>query len=66
MTGAEPAATRRRRRTRRGADVHRPASDEDVIGYLRTRQITLTYNPRTGSLQAGTSEAVTTVLDHAS
>ncbi len=65
LTGAEPTATRRRRRTRRGADVHRPASDEDVIGYLRTRQITLTYDPRTATLQADTSDAVTTVIGHA-
>jgi len=66
ITGTAPDAARRRRRTRRGADVHRPASDEDVIGYLRARQITLTYDPRTGILQADTPEAVTTVIGHAS
>jgi len=66
LAGAEPAAGRRRRRTRRGADVQRPASAEDAIGYLRTRQITLTYDPRTGTLQAGTPDAVTAVIGHAS
>jgi len=66
LDGPAPDAARRRRRTRRGADVHRPASDEDIIGYLRARQITLTYDPRTGTLQADTPEAVTTVIGHAS
>jgi hypothetical protein len=66
LTGTAPATGRRRRRTRRGGDVHRPASSEDVIGYLRARQITLTYDPRTGTLQADTLEAVTTVIGHAS
>jgi hypothetical protein len=49
LTGEAPAATRRRRRTRRGADVQRQASAEDVIGYLRARQISLTYDPRTSA-----------------
>jgi site-specific DNA recombinase len=66
LAGTAPAAERRRRRTRRGADVRRQVSDEDVIGYLRARQITLTYNPRTGTLQASTPEAVTAVIGHAS
>ena len=66
LAEAEPAARRRRRRTRHGADVHRQASDEDVIGYLRARQITLTYDPRTGTLQADTPKAVTAVIGHAS
>ena len=56
LTDDTPAAGRRRHRTRHGADVHRPASKEDMIGYLRARQITLTYDPRTGTLQAGTPE----------
>ena len=50
LARAEPAGTGRRHRTRRGADVHRPASDQEVIGYLRARQITLTYDPRTQTL----------------
>ena len=37
-----------------------------MIGYLRARQITLIYDPRTGTLQADTPEAVTTVIGHAS
>ncbi len=43
--------------------MQREASGEDVIAYLRARQITLTYDPRTGTLQAGTPEAVTTVIE---
>jgi site-specific DNA recombinase len=66
LAEAEPAASRKRRRTRRGAGVHRPASDQYVIGYLRARQITLTYDPRTRTLLADTPEAVTTVIGHAS
>ena len=66
LAGAEPAAGRRRRRTRRGADTPRPASEQDVIRYLRSRQITLTYDPRTGTLHADTPQAVTTVIGRAS
>jgi site-specific DNA recombinase len=66
LAGTEPAAGRRRRRIHRGADVYWAASDQDVIGYLRARQITLTYDPRTGTLQADTPEAVMTVIGHAS
>jgi len=66
LAGAEPAAGRRRRRTRRGADAPRPASEQDVISYLRSRQITLTYDPQTGTLHADTPQAVTTVIGRAS
>jgi hypothetical protein len=66
LAGAEPAAGRRRRRTRRGTDAPRPASEEDVISYMQSRQITLTYDPRTGTLQADTPQAVTTVIGRAS
>ena len=66
LTGAEPAAGRRRRRTRHGADVNRPASDEDVIAYLRARKITLTYHPATGALQADTPGDVKSVIGLAS
>jgi hypothetical protein len=55
----EPAAGQRRRRTRRGIDVRYEASPEDVIGYLRQRQITLTYDPSSSTLDAGTSQAIT-------
>jgi site-specific DNA recombinase len=57
----EPAAPQLRRRTRRGADVRYRASPEDVIGYLRERQITLTYDPASGTLDAGTAEAAQTI-----
>ncbi len=46
LTGTEPA---RRRRTRRGADTRPQASAQDVIGYLRARGITLTYDPAAGT-----------------
>jgi hypothetical protein len=45
----------RRRRTRRGADVRRPASEHDVIGHLREHRITLIYDQAAGTLQAGTA-----------
>ena len=41
LTGADPGP-RRRRRTRRGVDAPSLASAEDVIGYLRKNQVTLT------------------------
>jgi hypothetical protein len=37
-----------------------------VIGYLRDRGITLTYDPAAGTLQAGTGEAAKTVIRKAS
>ena len=37
------------------------ASAEDVIGYLREHQITLTYNPAAGTLDAGTGAAPQTI-----
>jgi site-specific DNA recombinase len=58
---SEPAARRQRRRTRRGVDVRCQAGSEDVIGYLRERQITLTYDPACGTLVAGTAEAAQTI-----
>jgi hypothetical protein len=66
LAGAEPAAGRRRRRTRRGTDVSPSVSEEDVISSLRSRQITLIYDPRTGTLQTDTPQAVTTVIGRAS
>jgi hypothetical protein len=62
LTGREFPAERRRRRTRRGAEVSRKVNQEDAIGYLRARQITLTYDAQTRTLQADTPEAVTTVV----
>ena len=66
LTEAEAAAGRRRRRTRHGADVYRPASAENVIGYLHARQVTLTYHPATGTLQADTQGNVKAVIGLAS
>jgi len=67
LAGAGPAAGRRRRRTRRGADVTSPAaSEEDVISYLYARQITLTYHPATGTLQADAPEDAKAVIGLAS
>ena len=57
----ESAAGQRRRRTRRGVDVRHPASPEDVIGYLREGQITLTYDPASGTLATGTAGAAQTI-----
>ena len=57
----EPAGGQRRRRTRRAVDVRYQAGPEDVIGYLRERQITLTYDPASGTLDAGTAEAAQTI-----
>jgi site-specific DNA recombinase len=58
----EPARGQRRRRTRRGIDVRHQASPEDVIGCLRGRQITLTYDPASGTLDIGTAAAQTITL----
>lgn len=44
----------------------RPVSEQDLLGCLRARQISLIYDPRTKTLQANTSEAVTTVTRRAS
>lgn len=66
LTGAGLAAGRRRRRTRHGADMKRPTSEEDVIGYLRVRQISFTYHPATGTLQADTAEDAKAVIGPAS
>jgi site-specific DNA recombinase len=57
----EPAAGQRRRRTRRGLDVRYQASPEDVIGYLRERQVTLIFNPAATTLNAGTDAAAKTI-----
>ncbi len=65
LIGAE-AATRHRRRMRRGADARPQAGAEDVIRYLHDRGITLTYDPAAGTLQAGTCEAAKTIIRKAS
>lgn len=66
LTNAEPPAGRRRRRSRHGVPVVRPVSDQDLIGSLRAREITLIYDPRTKTLRADTTGAVTTVTSRAS
>jgi site-specific DNA recombinase len=62
----EPSAGRGGRRTRHGVPVLRPVSEQDLIGRLRAREITLIYDPRTKTLQADTTGAVTTVTSRAS
>jgi hypothetical protein len=57
----EPAQGQRRRHTRRGIDVRHRASPEDVISHLRERRITLTYDPASGALNAGTAETAQTI-----
>jgi site-specific DNA recombinase len=64
LTGAQPAA-RRRRRTRRGIDIP-PVSAEQVIRYLRETGTTLTYDPATATLQPAVPGAATTVTVKAS
>jgi site-specific DNA recombinase len=61
----EPAGGTRRRRTRRGADVRHQGA-EDVIGYLREQQISLTYDPADGVLRVGTGETAQTITLKAS
>jgi hypothetical protein len=61
VTGA-PQATHARRRTRGGADIRPAASPQEVIGYLREHQVTLTWDPATATVQAraaGTAKTVT-------
>jgi hypothetical protein len=56
LTGAEPV-TARRRRTRRGADIHPGANPEGAAGYLCANEIALTYDQATGTLRATTATA---------
>jgi hypothetical protein len=63
LTGS--AGGTRRRRTRRGTDVRHQVA-EDVIGYLRDQQITLTYDPAADALRAGTGETTQTITLKAS
>jgi site-specific DNA recombinase len=56
-----PPARRRRRRTRAGADVRYQVTPGDAIEYLREQQIILTFNPASGTLDAGTGEAAQTI-----
>jgi site-specific DNA recombinase len=65
LTGAGPAAGRRRR-TLRGTDTRCQPTPEDVTRYLRGQQVALTYDPAAGTLHAGTAEAAATVTLKAS
>jgi DNA invertase Pin-like site-specific DNA recombinase len=65
LNGTEPPAARRRR-TRRGAEVRPAASPEEAIGYLREREIVLTYDRAAGTVKAGTSGAAKTIIMKAS
>jgi hypothetical protein len=47
-------------------DVSTPVSDAKAISYLRSSQITLTYDPRSETLQADSAEAATAMIDRAS
>jgi len=60
LTGAQGTRGRTRRRTRKGADVRPAISTEEAIGYLRERQISLTWDPAATTLRAGTSRAIRT------
>lgn len=62
LAAAQPASDRRRRRTRHGIDTQPTVSEDNVIACLRAREITLTYDPRTGSLRSDTPDAVTTTV----
>jgi hypothetical protein len=66
LTGTQAAGQRTRRRTRKGADVRPASSTGEAIGYLREHQITLTWDPAAGTLQAGTTGAIKTVTGKAS
>ena len=56
----------RRRRTRRGIDTRCQATPEAVTAYLREQSISLTYEPATSTLYAGTGDAAQTITLKAS
>jgi len=66
LTGPQGTGGRIRRRTRKGADVRPAVSTEEMIGYLRERQISLTWDPAARTLRAGTSRAIKTATGKAS
>ena len=66
LTGTETAGERRRRRTRRGADVRPAVTRDEAIRYLREHRILLTWDPTTGIAQEGTAEAIKTITGKAS
>jgi site-specific DNA recombinase len=56
----------RRRRTRRGIDTRYQVTPEAVIACLREQAVTLTYEPATSTLYAGTGDAAQTITLKAS
>ena len=66
LTGAQTSGERRRRRTRRGADVRPAVTPDEAIRYLREHRILLTWDPTAGIAQAGTAEATKTITGKAS
>jgi hypothetical protein len=66
LTGAEPNASHRRLRTRRGTDVRPAVSPEETIGHLRECGITLTWDSAARTLQFGSTEAAKTITGKAS
>jgi hypothetical protein len=54
-------ALRARRRTRAATDVRSAVSPGEVIGYLRKREITLTWDPAAAALQTRSTETAKTV-----
>jgi hypothetical protein len=53
-------AVRARRRTRADTDVRPAVSPEQVIGYLREHEITLTWDPAAAAVQARATETAKT------
>jgi hypothetical protein len=66
LASENPPEGRRRLRTRRGVEVPPTVTDEDLTGYLRACEITLTYDPRAKTLRPDTPRAVTTIIGRAS
>jgi len=58
LTRGQPA---RRRRTRHGTDARPAASTQDVLGYLREQDITLTWDQAAGVLRAEAAEVTTSI-----
>jgi site-specific DNA recombinase len=58
LAGAGGSETQRRRRSRRGADARHHASPEDVIAALRNNDVTLTFDPVAGTLDAEGAAAI--------
>lgn len=56
LAGAGPAEARRRHRTRRRVDARPAASPEDLIGYLRSNEIALTFDQAAGTCEQAQPE----------